>query len=83
MPDRRGADIDRNQTVGIEYQPGIFLRAGRTALDEASDPQSVVAAVDQLSLDSRLFRPAELLQAAVEGQPIVTAVERVLVLVGG
>jgi len=83
LPDRRGADKDRDRAVGFERQSRILLRAGGTALDEAADPQSVIAAVDQLALKVRLFRPAELLQTAVEGQPIVTAVERVLVLVWG
>jgi hypothetical protein len=42
----------------------------------------VIAAVDQLSLKARLFRPSDLLQAAIQGRPVVAAVERVLVLVG-
>src|SRR5271166_622438 len=83
LPHCRGSDEDRDSTVGLEHQPRIFLWAGSAALDEAPDSQSVIAAVDQLALEARLLRPADLLQAPVEGLPVLAAIERVLVLVGG
>src|SRR6516225_11712229 len=78
LPNRRGADEDRDRAVGLEHQTRIFLRAGRTTLDETPDPQSVIAAIDQLSLEVRPFRPPDLLKTAVEGQPVFAAVERIL-----
>ena len=83
LPDRGRADMNREHAVGLEHQPRAFLRPGGTALDEAAEPEPVIASIDQLALQLFLFAPADLGQAAFERDLIVTAIERVLAFVGG
>src|SRR5207302_6190637 len=57
-----------------------LLRPGGAALDEAAEREPVPAPVDQLALQLRLLGPADLGEAAVERELVVTAVELVLAL---
>src|SRR3954468_6068249 len=80
LPDSRRADEDRNGAVLVDLEPRAFLRSRSAALDEAADTDSVIAAVDQLSLQLRFLGPADFQQATVECDLVVTAVVLVLAL---
>ena len=82
LPDGRAADKYRDPAIGLEQEPRMLARAGRTALDKAADPQPVITPVDQPPLKFGPLRPTDLLEATIEGQPIIATVERVLVFVG-
>src|SRR5947207_14907769 len=63
LPDVGRADIDRGAAVTVELDARVLARAGGAALDEAHDRRAVVAPVDQLAVQLRLFRPAEFADA--------------------
>ena len=64
--------------VGVDLEPRGLLRAGGAAFDEAADREPVMAAVDQPALELRFLRPADFLEAAVERDAVVAAVDFVL-----
>src|SRR4029450_1994727 len=53
---------------------------GGAAFDEAADRKAVVAPVHELARELGLFRPLDLLEAAIEGGVVVAAVELVFAL---
>src|SRR5262249_59322352 len=54
--------------------PRVLLRSGAAALDDEGDAQPMVAAVNQFTLQRRLFGPARLLEAAIERGRVIAAV---------
>ena len=74
LPDRRGADIDRDSAIGLDRDTGALARSRRAALDEAGDAEAMIASLDQPALQRFLLAPARLRDAAVEGAGIIAAV---------
>src|SRR5215470_8376315 len=79
---RRGPNIDGECTIGLQYDARGLLGTRGAAFDEAANRKPVIAPTDLLAIELDLFPPADFLQAAVERDLVVAAVELVLVLVG-
>src|SRR5262245_30161748 len=73
LPDRGRPDIDRD-TLPIDLDARVLARARSTALDEAGDPEAMVAPVDQLALKRALVLKAGFGEALIERGGIVAAV---------
>src|SRR6185312_5625781 len=80
LPDGGRTEEHRERRIVVEHDLGGLLRAGGAALNEATERDAVIAAVDQLTLQLLLLVPADLGEAAIERRLIVAAVELVLAL---
>ena len=74
LTDRRRSDEDRNRSISLGDDAGVFPRAGAAAFNKAANRDAVIAVADMLAVQRDFVRPAELAQAMVECRLIVAAV---------
>lgn len=60
---------------GFELEPRTFFRPGSAALDEAPNRKAVVAAIDAVAPPLFLRGPADLGEAAIQGDLVIAAIE--------